>query len=115
MGSQSLLSRWLLPNRFYGSKLRKEAGYSICVIEFDDQGELWDSQQLEETIAHIQDECQKSQGGSVSKESGKSGEVIVITFTHGWMHNASPKDKNLTVFTHLIRTRAKAEAKFAEE
>ncbi len=85
MRFQSLFSRWLLPNRFYGPTLRKEAGYSICAIEFDDQGELWDPRQLDETIAHIQYECKHSQGGNASKESDKSGEVIVITFTHGWM------------------------------
>ncbi|HKQ74379.1 MAG TPA: hypothetical protein VJ810_11865 [Blastocatellia bacterium] len=114
MGFQSLLSRWLVPNRFYGGNVCKGEGFSICAIEFDDQGELWDPQQLEDTIAHIHYECQKSEGGSVSKDQGKAGEVIVITFTHGWMHNASPNDENLRKFSDLIKTRAKAEKDFAK-
>ncbi len=110
---ENLLSRWLIPNRFYGDDSRKDA--RICVIEFDDQGELWDPKQLDETIARIQYVCQISDGGSNSKESGKPGEVIVITFTHGWMHNASSEDRNFELFSNLIEARMKAEESFAKE
>jgi hypothetical protein len=54
---QKLISHWLIPNRFYGGELRQKAGYSLCKVEFDDQGELWDPEQLEDAIAHIQNKC----------------------------------------------------------
>jgi hypothetical protein len=113
MGFSSLLSRWLFPNKYYEGKLVEGQGYSLCTIEFDDQGELWDPQQLEDTIAHIQKECKYSKGGS--KKYDDVGEVIVITFIHGWMHNAAPRDQNFEVFTNVIRKRAESEAEFARQ
>ena len=62
MRFHNLLSSRLFTNRFYELKLCKKAGYSLCAIEFDDQGELWDPRQLDQTIAHIQHECKHSQG-----------------------------------------------------
>jgi len=85
----------------------------MCIVEFDDQGELWDPQQLEETLAHIQRKCKHSKGGS--KKHNDVGEVIVITFVHGWMHNAAPRDQNFELFTNLIRKRAEDEAEFARK
>jgi len=113
MGLSRLLSRWLLRNEPYKVGLVEGQGYSLCAIEFDDQGELWDPKQLEDTIAHIQEKCKYSKGGS--KENGDLGEVIVITFIHGWMHNAAPKDQNFEVFKSVIIKRAEAEAEFARQ
>lgn len=113
MPLQMLSSYFISPNVYYNAKLNRGAGYSICTIEFDDQGELWDPEQLEGTIAYIKKACQDSQGGD--KESGSVGEVIVISFIHGWMHNATPEDQNLLSFTHLIQKRAEAEARFAAQ
>lgn len=88
-------------------------GYSLRTIEFDDQGELWEPQQLEDTLAHIQKECEDSQARSNDQEG--VGEVVVITFIHGWMHSAAPGDQNFDRFSDLISNRAKAEADFARE
>src|SRR5262249_7910664 len=114
MRFQSLLSRLLLPNQPYKPNLHEYKGYSLCTIEFDDQGEFWDPNQLDKTIEHIQEKCNHRKDGSASKESDKSGEVIVITFAHGWMHNASPEDKNFQKFAERIGKRAEAEAEFAK-
>src|ERR1700747_2027477 len=105
MKTSSPLSRWLIPNQYYQNQLSsyEPEGYSLCIIEFDDQGELWDPSQLDATLRHVQRICGGSQAGDLSKGSG---EVIVITFVHGWMHNAAPEDKNFELFAHLIKTRA---------
>src|SRR5262245_31738769 len=111
MALTNLNDLWLSPNRYYQGELRKFAGYSVCTVEFDDQGEFWDSQQLESAIAHIRDVCDGAAEGSYGP-SGKT-EIIVITFIHGWMHNATPEDANLEHFSELIRRRASAEQRFA--
>src|SRR5262245_19904623 len=99
--------------KHYNPKPSMGEGYSLCAIEFDDQGELWDPQQLEDTLAHIQKMCEDSQDRSKDHEG--VGEVIVITFIHGWMHNAAPGDQNFKLFSELIRKRATAEAEFARQ
>ena len=90
MALRNLTNLWLSPNRDHQGPLRKSAGYSVCTIEFDDQGEFWDPEQLESTISHIRDAC----NAAVEEGTGPSSktEVIVITFIHGWMHNATPEE-----------------------
>jgi hypothetical protein len=101
-----------VPNRYYGSKLNEKQGYSLCTIEFDDQGELWDPGQLDNALKCIKKVCGDSQGGNCSKGCG---EVIVITFAHGWMHNASPQDENFIAFERILCTRAQEEREFAKQ
>lgn len=113
MGISNVLSRWLIKNERKSTPHPiKGEGFSVHAIEFDDQGELWDPQQLDNTLKHIRWHCKKSDGGSANKENT---EVIVITFIHGWLHNATPEDKNFESFTKLIRTRARAEKEFASQ
>jgi len=108
MPFENLTNVWLSPNRYYRGQLRKSTGYSVCTVEFDDQGEFWDPEQLESTISHIRDACEEGAGYSSKTE------VIVITFIHGWMHNATPEDANLGHFIDLISRRASAEQRFAD-
>ena len=64
-------------------------------------------------LTHIREAC--SAGAEGGTPSSSKTEVIVITFIHGWMHNATPEDANLEHFTDLIRRRAAAEHDFAKE
>src|SRR5436190_5360439 len=112
MALKNLTSLWLSPNQYYQGQPGKFAGYSTCTVEFDDQGELWDPQQLESALTHIRNVCTAGSEGSTSPSS--KTEVIVITFIHGWMHNATPEDANLEHFRDLIRRRAAAEQHFAK-
>jgi pimeloyl-ACP methyl ester carboxylesterase len=50
---------------------------SIAVIEFDDQGELWEPRQLNAAIHHIQRQNEQSESGA-----------IVVVYVHGWKQNA---------------------------
>lgn len=62
----------------------------IVVIEFDDKGDLFNEAQLDvalETSARHN----KSEHGA-----------LVITFIHGWKHNATPLDKNLQSFEEVL-------------
>ena len=52
--------------------------YSVAVVEFDDQGEPWDLQQLEAAVAEIRRLNRQSEHG-----------IILYQFIHGWKSNAA--------------------------
>ncbi len=64
---------------------------SMAVIEFDDQGNLFDPLAYEQI---------KQQLIQIHKDSG----ALVILFAHGWRHNADfdPEDGNLRDFSHKM-------------
>lgn len=53
--------------------------YDLAVIEFDDYGELWHRDQLEDTLDLIHRRNAEAQRG-----------VLVNVFIHGWTHDANP-------------------------
>lgn len=55
-------------------------------IEFDEHGELWLPQQLDWAIAHITN----------------SQPVFLVTYVHGWKHNAASNDINYQSFTNML-------------
>ncbi len=67
----------------------------FAVIEFDDQGEFWRPEQLDETLKLI------------NEKSGRNPnrEALVVVFVHGWKNNASPKNEaegNLASFKKVL-------------
>jgi len=60
--------------------------YSLAFVEFDDQGSLWDRQQLNKVINRINLEGKKSEG------------LLLVVFIHGWKHNAKADDGNVDDF-----------------
>jgi hypothetical protein len=58
----------------------------LHVVEFDEQGDLWSPQQLKEARQAIE----------ASKKT-----PLVVTFVHGWRHDAQPDDANLRMFGEL--------------
>ena len=71
----------------------------IYAIEFDDQGTMWDPSQLHAVINAI------AQLGN--------RHIVVITFIHGWKHDAQPDDSNLIAFAEQLRERAELEQRWA--
>jgi len=71
--------------------------YYLSFIEFDDQGQLWDREQLHKvldnyyTIAGIDD-------------------VLLVAYIHGWHHNADPEDDNIKEFRQLLSKLSQAES-----
>ena len=61
--------------------VEREADYTLAFIEFDDQGEMWDPSQLTRAVEVI-DRVNRQEEG-----------CIVITYIHGWQHNASEKSE----------------------
>jgi hypothetical protein len=66
----------------------------MFVVEFDDQGDLFDPQQVETCIREIE----------IAKKAGRP--VFGLMFVHGWHHNASPGDRNLRDFEGEVRSLA---------
>src|SRR6267142_179431 len=72
---------------------RRYRGYTIAVIEFDDQGRFWDRRQVAALEAEM------------TREAGLPDEVAVstIVFVHGWRDDARVCDKALVAFRQFVR------------
>lgn len=77
--------------------------YKMFVIEFDDQGDLFDPRQVDDCVREIRS----------AKELGRP--VFGLLFIHGWHHNASPKDRNLLDFEGEVRALAIRQSAVAEK
>ena len=61
--------------------------YMMGFIEFDDQGQLWDRAQMAEVLKSVD-----------SETSNGSNDYLKVVFVHGWKHNASEDDDNVSSF-----------------
>ncbi len=85
----------------YGAGAEDE--YYLGFIEYDDQGQLHDREQMNAVL-------------NTYRELAATSPVIIVTFVHGWHHNASPDDDNIRKFrTMLTRLSAKEHTSSAEE
>jgi hypothetical protein len=70
--------------------------YTLGFVEFDDQGWLWNQKQIDTVTAQFSDEL-KSQG------------LLIVTFVHGWKHNADSQDGNVQMMRTVLNDIAKME------
>jgi pimeloyl-ACP methyl ester carboxylesterase len=61
--------------------VQENPDFTLAFVEFDDQGEMWDPAQLSRAVKVIE-ELNRSEKG-----------CIVVTYIHGWQHNASEKSE----------------------
>lgn len=81
---------------------QKGSNYLFSTIEFDDQGEMWQREQLYRTLDLISD-------------FGSNGyPVTLIVFVHGWKHDASTNSSNYRDFRRFIMNFAAAQSGTAE-
>src|SRR3954463_14777865 len=81
--------------------------YDLAYLEFDDMGEFWtigDLNHFETATAA----SQLSQVLELIRRRKETGDVVVITFIHGWHNNASKydeanHDKNLSGFKNIMQ------------
>ena len=74
----------------------------IGYVEFDDQGDLWNPGQW--TSFH-----------DTVRERFAGRDVIIVTFVHGWKHNASVCDGNVTCFREVLKSIENSERYFAKQ
>jgi hypothetical protein len=70
----------------------EEDGYTLAIVEFDDQGVCYNRRQM---IAF-----------ATALERFQGQKPIVIVFTHGWRHDGRSDDGNLTDFRLLLKQTA---------
>lgn len=75
--------------------------YLLGFIEFDDQGQLWDRQQMSDVV------------GKLAEEAGTK-EVLMVVFVHGWKHSAAPGDGNIQTFRKVLAQLSDSEAQIAK-
>lgn len=75
-------------------RIQPEAGkpdpnFTLSVLELDDDGALFDPRQIDDVRNHV------------IAEGANSG-AIIITFVHGWKHNGTPCDDNLSCLRQIL-------------
>src|SRR5258707_13706756 len=75
------------------SSIERYPGYTIAIVEFDDQGRFWDRRQVTALEAEI------------VREAGLPDEpaVSMLVFVHGWRDDARICDKSLVAFREFVR------------
>lgn len=63
--------------------------YFLSFIEYDDQGQVRDRNQMQAVLGQY-------------REIAGQEDVLLITFVHGWHHNARPGDGNIMAFRDLL-------------
>lgn len=76
--------------------------YLLGVVEFDDQGWLWDRRQMNTVVDRFM------------AEDNASG-LLLVVFVHGWKHNASYQDDNVQMFRTNLGELAEMERQFAHQ
>ena len=70
------------------------APYELAIVEFDDQGRCYDRGQMDTMAARLD---------ALAPEDASDGQdVILVTFVHGWKHDARSNDDNLSAFRVLV-------------
>ena len=75
------------------TSIERYPGYTIAIVEFDDQGRFWDRRQVAALDAEM------------TREARLDGEaaVSVLVFAHGWRDDAQVCDKALVAFREFVR------------
>jgi len=96
------LCQFVNPGDCAGSAIQQYAKssdqeYQLGFVEFDDQGQLRNRQQLTSVLDHFY---------SIASQQ----EILLVSFVHGWHHSAKIDDNNITEFRNLLSRLAKAES-----
>ena len=74
-------------NHAYPVSQSSPAGYDLKIVQLDDFGSFWDTDQAQGTLADIE-----KQSLSMTEST------YVVVFIHGWHNNAAPNNRNLSQF-----------------
>ncbi len=73
----------------YRNPASPDSDYLMSFIELDDQGQLWDRQQMWTVI------------NKLASDSADS-ELLMVVFVHGWKHSAMSGDENIQTFRNSL-------------
>lgn len=77
--------------------------YELVFVEVDDQGVLWKRRDAAYALDHVH---------AAVTANGSAG-AMMLTFVHGWKHNAAPEDSNVGLFRAILQSLAVMEASLA--
>ncbi|MGD8558241.1 MAG: esterase [Gammaproteobacteria bacterium] len=64
--------------------------FLLGFIEFDDQGQLWNRDQMNAVVTKI-------------NEQAADSDVLMVVFVHGWKHSAGAGDSNISTFRGALQ------------
>jgi pimeloyl-ACP methyl ester carboxylesterase len=79
-----------------------DAGYLLGFIEFDDQGQVFERQQMDAVLTALQTEA-------------ASKNLLMVVFVHGWKHSAAPGDTNIETFRRSLERISELESRISRE
>ncbi len=79
-----------------------DAGYLLGFIEFDDQGQVFERQQMDAVLTALQTEA-------------ASTNLLMVVFVHGWKHSAAPGDTNIETFRRSLERISELESRISRE
>ncbi|WP_143749633.1 hypothetical protein [Mesorhizobium sp. WSM3879] len=92
-----LLGKFCVPDRAIrrGNAVERhvQGGYDLAILEFDDQGWLYDPRQVDELASSL--------------AANQHQSYVVVAFIHGWRHNARGVER-------LSRAGARTRSEFAD-
>lgn len=100
--------------------------YLLAFVEFDDQGWFWDRNQMNALVGHLVAQREPTaffpptnNGGlqpaaSSAVPAQPPPGFLIITYAHGWRHNAKETDSNVKCFARLLERFDVVERKLSE-
>jgi hypothetical protein len=85
----------------YINPAEPEKEYFLGFIEFDDQGQLFNRNQMRVVLDEL------------NKEAGKN-DLLMVVFVHGWKHSASPEDGNIETFRASLKHLSELETRISQ-
>jgi hypothetical protein len=73
------------------------ADYLLGLVEFDDQGQLWDRKQMWAVMDNF-------------SAAAAQQDLLIVVFVHGWNHSAAPDDLILDKFRGILAKLSESEA-----
>ena len=89
------------PTNAQRAALEVTTNYVLGLVEFDDQGWMWDPKQMDAVLQRF------------SEEDHTNG-LLMVVFVHGWKHNASFEDDNVIMFRTVLAELAAMERQLSE-
>jgi len=90
----------------FSSSVERTAQYTLFFIEFDEQGRFFQRQQLDSLVAYLKRVAARKR--PVTQKEPMCGTyndgVSIVTFVHGWRHNARYDDDNVKLAREVLRT-----------
>jgi pimeloyl-ACP methyl ester carboxylesterase len=75
------------------TSIERYPGYTIAIVEFDDQGRFWDRKQVAAVLGEITREARTDDDAGVG----------MLVYVHGWRDDARVCDKALVAFREFVR------------